>query len=850
MLKTTRLVLSLAIAGVCFTASDAQRRPATPTKPEVSSDTTKPKPAAPAKPAKSGPKAFKDVVGSKANAQMGMFNVYETDGKHYFEIPYKMMGRDILTVTRISKSGAGFRTGGSGYAGDDINQTVIRFEAGPNDNVFIKSINMLEKSVDSTGGMYWNVENSNLQPIAAAFDIKAYAKDSATGVIIDMTEFLAGDNDIFFFDSRAKRGFGLSSQQKDRSYTLGVKTFAGNIEIRTVKTYTRSAPSNGPGGPPGSGEPATIELNTSLVLLPEKPLQPRLFDDRVGYFTSQAITDFDRNPQGVETIRYIKRFRLEPKPEDMERYKRGEMVEPIKPIVYYIDPTTPKKWVPYLILGVNDWSIAFEKAGFKNAIIAKEAPTKEQDSTWSLEDGSHNAIVYKPSPIANASGPSIIDPRSGEIMETHINWYHNVMSLLRNWYMVQTAAVDPSSRKMVFEDELMGQLIRFVSSHEVGHTLGLRHNFGSSSSVPVEKLRDKAFVEANGHTPSIMDYARFNYVAQPEDNIGQSGLFPRIGDYDKWAIEWGYRLFPDYKTPEAELAMLNTWIINNLKNERLHWGDGESNRDDPRNQTEDLGDNSMKASTYGLKNLQRILPKLPEYTKTENEDFGGLSEMYNQIMGQFGRYIGHVSNNIGGIERTPKRQEQAGPVYQFTGKARQKEAMDWLQTNVFKTPTWVFQKNVYELTTAEPLPTVGGLQNRALGSLISASTVNNLLKAETEMGKSAYTVTEMMDDLRNGIFSELKTKAPIDVYRRQLQKSFAERVINIVNPPTNSGPQLPFQFRGPSISSTGDGLSIAKAQLRSLQSAIRTALPAMTDAASKNHLMDLQDRIKMALEPK
>jgi hypothetical protein len=359
----------------------------------------------------------------------------------------------------------------------------------------------------------------------------------------------------------------------------------------------------------------------------------------VGYFTSQQITDFDRNPQGVERIRYIRRFRLEPKPEDMEKYKRGELVEPVKPIVYFIDPTTPKKWVPYLILGVNDWAKAFEQAGFKNAIIAKEAPSKDKDSTWSLEDASHNAIVYKPSDIANASGPSIIDPRSGEIMETHINWYHNVMSLLRNWYMVQTAAVDPQARKMVFDDELMGQLIRFVSSHEVGHTLGLRHNFGSSSTVPVEKLRDKAWVEATGHTPSIMDYARFNYVAQPEDKIEQIGLFPRIGDYDNWAIEWGYRLFPQFNSPEAEIGYLNKWTIDKVKNQRLWWGDGEGNRDDPRSQTEDLGDNAMKASSYGIKNLQRIMPKLPEYTKLPDEDYEGLREMYNQVTGQFGRYL-------------------------------------------------------------------------------------------------------------------------------------------------------------------------------------------------------------------
>lgn len=846
----------MALAGIS-TLSLAQR-PTPPSTPPATTDTAQRPASAPRQAPPTGPRAFKDVVGDKTRGQKGMFTVYEKDGKYFVEIPNTMFGRDILTVTRISKSGAGFRSSGSGYAGDDVNENMIRFDKGPDNKVFLRSISVLEKSEDSTGGMYWNVQNSNLQPIAASFDIKAWGKDSASAVVIEMTDYIKGDNEILFFDPRSKRAYGLGGLQSDRSYISEVKAYPGNIEIRTVKTYTRSG--GGPSIPglpqaasAGSGQPATLELNTSMVLLPEKPMQPRYFDERVGYFTSQSITDFDKNPQGIETIRYIKRFRLEPKPEDMEKYKRGELVEPIKPIVYYIDPTTPKKWIPYLIMGVNDWAIAFEKAGFKNAIVAKEAPTKEQDSTWSLEDARHNAIVYKPSTIANASGPSVIDPRSGEIMETHINWYHNVMSLLRNWYMIQTAAVDPAARKMVYDDELMGQLIRFVSSHEVGHTLGLRHNFGSSSTVPVEKLRDKAWVEANGHTPSIMDYARFNYVAQPEDNISQKGLFPRIGDYDLWAIEWGYRLFPDFTTPDDEKARLNQWTIENLKNPRLWWGDGEGYRDDPRSQTEDLSDNAMKASSYGIKNLQRILPKLPEYTYQANKNYSGLQEMYSQVTGQFNRYIGHVVGNIGGVERTPKFREESGPIYKFTAKTRQKEAMGWLQDNVFKTPTWVIQPNINQLTGTDPASVINSLQNRALGSLINANTVGKLLKAEVELGNNAYTVLEMMNDLRKGIFSELDRRAPVDIYRRQLQKNFAERVIGLVKPPVGGGVSLQINIPGlvtSGSSNTNDVLSIAKGQLRMLQSTINSALPATTDAMTRMHLQDLQDRIKAALDPK
>ena len=842
----------LALIAFSFTvlAAVAQSR-TNPRPPTTTADTSKPaipKPSA-------GPKPYKEVITAKAISRKGMFAVHKVEEKYYFEIPDSLLGRDILTVGRIAKSAAGVRAGGGGYAGDEINENVIRFDKGPNNKIFLKTISYLETGRDSSEGMYKNVLNSNVQPIVAAFDINAFSPDS-TGSVIDMTSFINGDNDIFFFENSTKRFIGLSGIQNDRSYIVSAKPYPANIEIKTVKTYTRSSPGGGlPGAAsPGSGQPVTFELNTSLVLLPKTPMQPRYFDDRVGYFTTQTITDFDANPQGVQRYRFIARYRLEPKDEDIEKYKRGELVEPKKQIVYYIDPTTPKKWIPYLISGVNDWQAAFEKAGFKNAIVAKVAPAFEEDSTFNLEDARHSAIVYKPSDIANASGPNIHDPRSGEIMESHINWYHNVMSLLRDWYMVQTAAVDPRARMMEFDEKLMGELIRFVSSHEVGHTLGLRHNFGSSSTVPVESLRNKAWVEANGHTPSIMDYARFNYVAQPEDNISEIGLFPRIGDYDRWAIEWGYRWFPQAKNADDETPLLNKWTIEKLTaNKRLWWGDGESNRGDPRSQTEDLGDNSMKAGSYGIKNLQRIITNLPAWTKEADKDYSNLANMYNQVLTQFGRYIGHVTNNVGGIQRTPKRVEQAGAVFEFTSKARQREALSWIQSNVFKTPTWVVQKNITALTNQAPQSVIAGLQDRALNGLVSPGTINNLLRFEAEDPANAYTVTEMITDVRRGIFSELAARQPVDIYRRQLQKSLVEKMIGLINP--SAPPAITIGGSGifvlsPALTKTSDGISIIKAQLRTLANEIRIAATAYGEGATKNHLLDLQDRIKEGLEPK
>jgi hypothetical protein len=802
-----------------------------------------------------GPKPYAEVITEKAKTDKGLFTTHKVEDKYYFEIPDSLLGRDILVVNRIAKAPTGPRAGFMGYAGDQIGENVITFEKGPNNKIFLRS-NSFDEAGHDSAGMYNAVRNSNVQPIVAAFDIKAFAKDSVTGArgtVIDVTDYLMGDNDIFFFESGSKRALGLSSYQRETSYISDVKSYPTNIELKTVKTYMRSATPGGGmtitfGGPAG-GSPSTFELNSSMILLPKEPMKPRYFDPRVGYF-STGFTDFDANPQGIEKIRMVTRWRLEPKPEDVEKYLRGELVEPAKQIVYYIDPATPKKWVPYLIQGVNDWQKAFEKAGFKNAIVAKMAPT--DDPSWSLEDARHSAIVYKPSDVANAQGPHVHDPRSGEILESHINWFHNVMSLVRDWYLIQAAAVDPRARQLKFPDSLMGQLIRFVSSHEVGHTLGLQHNFGSSSTVPVENLRNKAWVEANGHTPSIMDYARFNYVAQPEDNITDKGLFPRIGDYDMWAIEWGYKWMPEYKTPEEEVPALNKLTMEKMKNKRL-WFGTPSDPDDPRAQNEDLGDNAMKASAYGIKNLQRIVIKLPEWTKEENKDYTDLTEIYNQLTGQFTRYMGHVTKNIGGIQTTPKMQEEPGMVVEFTPKQRQKEAMQFLQTQLFKTPTWLIQPKIEGLTGTNPMTTILGIQNSVLGRLLSNNTFNKLFRAEASSGKNAYTVSEMVTDLRKGIWSELATHKPIDIYRRNLQKAFVEQLIE--NLKTDGAPVITIStgrgFSMPSdYSKTTDAISIVKAELRTLQSEIRAALPAYKDSASRAHLQDVNERITQVLDPK
>jgi len=773
-------------------------------------------------------KPYKEIITDKAVSDEGVFTVHKVDDKYYFEIPDAMLKKEFLLVTRLTKAAAGMRTGTSGYAGDQIGQQVIAFEKGPKDKILLRSISHVDYAKDSTSDMYNSVTRNNVQSIIKAFDVKAYGvKKNST--VIDVTDVLNSDNELTAFSVWSKDSYRVGAFQKDMSFVNFVKSFPTNIEVNTTKTFARTLGT--PATPAIPGRPApkvsgnyTVEINSSFVLLPENKMQSRYFDPRVGYFTV-GYTDFDLDPQGVKKVSLVKRWRLEPKPQDVEKYNRGELVEPAKPIVFYIDPATPKKWVPYLIQGVNDWQKAFEKAGFKNAIIAK-VPDPKVDTEWSLEDARFSAIVYKPSDVPNASGPSIADPRTGEILESHINWYHNVMMLLRNWYFVQAAPNDPRARKIEFEDKLMGELIRFVSSHEVGHTLGLRHNYGSSSTVPVEKLRDKKWLEKNGHTPSIMDYARFNYVAQPEDNIGDAGIFPRIGDYDDWAIEWGYKRFNQFKTPDAEKEFLNQWVIKNLKNERL-WFGTESNPLDPRSQSEQVGDNAMIASTYGIKNLQRIVDNLEKWTKTPNEDYANLDMMYDQVTSQFRRYLGHVSKYIGGQMETPKTAEQSGAVYEVVAKKDQKEAMKFLDENIFTTPQWLIKKDIFEKTGKTPVKTVEEIQNGVLGRILSPMVLQNMYQMEA-IEPDTYSVIELLSDLNTSILK----KDNVDIYTRNLQRNYIDSLIKLVD----------------NKSDKSDVSALVRGNLNTIKKEL--SAKSASDVVNKYHFEDLVFRIEKALDPK
>ncbi len=823
MLKNTiTFLLAFCISFGCATDMLAQKKKGKKAMPvqttQVKKDSTAKKAPAP-----KGPVSLAKFIKPSAKIMRGMTTVYQQDNKYYININDTLLGRDIRMVSRLSKGAEGIRTDFTGYAGDDINSAVFRFEKGPNNKIFMRTITFRERSNEI---LPENVEASNVTAIAFSFDIKAQSSDKKDN-IIDVTDLLLTDTEYIFFRKRDKSTYKLGGLQKDKSYIKSVKTFPINTEFRVVHTYAKQ-----------NGNPtATFELNSSFVLLPKVPMTPRYADSRVGYFTVN-YTDFDRHPQRVERTALITRWRLEPKPEDMEKYKRGELVEPAKPIVFYIDPTTPKEWVPYLIQGVNDWQPAFEKAGFKNAIYALEAPTFEEDSTWSLEDARHSAIVYKPSSTPNASGPHINDPRSGEIIESHVNWYHNVMSLLHKWYFIQCSPSDPAAKQMTLDTELMGELIRFVSSHEVGHTLGLRHNFLASAIYSPEQLRDVEFLKENGHATSIMDYARFNYVAQPGDNIPRELLFPRINHYDNWAIEWGYRRFPEIDDPERELTKINQWVIEKIKNPLYQFGT-ESSQSDPRLQSEDLGNNHMVSNEYGIKNLKYIMNNLIEWTSIPNQDYETLKDYYGEVIKQYRRYINHVARWIGGVYEEPKTVEQAGAVYTHVEKSKQKEAWDFLKRHFFSPQTWIIPDEVLNKIVTRGDLTMSTTYSAVLKNMMSKRVMMNLCNDELVNGNKGYTMEQFYADMNAAVWTPLSSDKAKAMCQRILQKCYVKSLIDLYE---GNSEMSRLMGGNAAKNDNSDIISMAYYQLVTLKNKLNNMGGSATNAAHYKFLSSLIDK--------
>jgi len=760
------------------------------------------------------PLPFDKLITPEAKVNKGLINVYSLKNRYYFEIKDSILNRPILIVNRILQSSAAINKEKEGYSGEELGSHMITFNKGHGQRIDIQTLVQDERSTDSTeNGLKRVFDKNNIQGVLMSFDIKAYGLDGNSS-IIDVTDFITGNSDLISGQYSAAKAF-----QANKSYINKIYSFPINTEIQGLKTYSIGK----------NDSTMSLILNTSFLLLPSTPMRERYNDQRVGYFTPFNF-DFDIDPQRAGMVLKIMRWRLEPKPEDIEKYKRGELVEPIKPITFYIDPTTPKVWVPYLIAGVNDWQAAFEKAGFKNAIRAIEVPAN--DSIWNINDARYSVIVYKPSLMANAAGPTVMDLRSGEIIGSHVTWYHNIMTLLHDWYLTQVGAIDERAHHQEFSTELMGQIIRFVSSHEIGHTLGLKHNFGASSVVPVEKLRDKKWVEEHGHTPSIMDYARFNYVAQPEDSISEKGIFPRIGDYDKWAIEWGYKAYPSIEDTRDEAKMLFNLVTDSLKaNPRLYYGEqGFFGVADSRCQNEDLSDNVMVANSYGIENLKRILKHLPEWTKMPADQFGlhagnGLKRSYSALLSQLFMYHQHVVNTIGKGYYNNTTVGDTTKVFYLIPRKKQQDAMAYLNKEVFwHEPVWIQPNVVLDQVwspTSEPLTKL--VADDVLENLLNTQKLLNLQNATLLYGDKTYTIENFLADLDAGIWSDLSQGKSVSGYHMSLQQKYLSSLSTIVeNNPSNS----PL---------TG----VLRAHLFSLKSKINKVLPLVDDKATTYHYNDM-----------
>ncbi|MDT8368584.1 MAG: zinc-dependent metalloprotease [Longimicrobiales bacterium] len=755
------------------------------------------------------PTTYADVITAETVTDEGLFDVHRQDGNLFYEIPLEMLGREMLLLTRFDQT-----PDGAGYGGSKLNTSHVRWQR-RDDKILLRLVSY-DNVADEGLPIAEAVANSNAQPIVAAFDIEVMNDDS-TAVVIDVTDLFMKDTPILGITGRRREQLEIRSLDEDRTFIDGALAFPRNVEVRRTVTYiSLDPPSNDAMGS------FTAQLHHSMLLLPDDPMQPRKCDPRVGFFSVDRV-NFGLDTQRATEECFVTRWRLEPS--DPDAYMRGELVDPVEPIVYYIDAATPEKWRPWLKQGVEDWQVAFEAAGFSNAIIAADPPT--DDPTWHPEDARYSVIRYLASGVQNASGPHVHDPRTGHILESDIQWYHNVMNLVRNWYLIQTAAANPEARGVEFDDAVMGELIRFVSAHEVGHTLGLQHNMQSSAAYPVEQLRTD-FVCEFGVAPSIMDYARFNYVAQPGDD---TCFMPKVGPYDLFAIEWGYRWFPDEST-DSERATLNAMVAEMQEDPIYRFS--SPNGEDPTAQTEAIGDDAMRASDYGIANLQRIVASLREWTYEEGEDYDQLEELHGQVFGQWNRYSGHVLTTVGGVVTHRKRQGQEGPQFEPVPADDQARAVDYLNRQVFETPEWMLDEEILGVIRGSGVPDqIRGGQVSALNRLLDVDRMKRLIEQEAFLGDDAYSLGEMLADVREGVWREAYEGDDTDAFRRNLQRGYLDRMAALMEDED---------------ARVTDIVAFVRGELGSLRETLTGAADSTGDRATELHYRDVVARIDDLLD--
>ena len=790
-------------------------------------------------PAKSSPskpaspfKLYSSVIGPSAKTRLGLFLTHRVGDTLYFEIPRAQLNRDMLLVGRFARTAAE-----AGRTGDEFTQRVLRWQRQGN-RILLRSVSY-EITADTALPIYRAVNESNYPPVVAIFPIETFGADSAP--VVDVTRLYTTNVPEFI----GARG----NLDERRSFIERVASFPNNVEIEATQTATPEAD-----GRTGPIPAVSIVAHWSMIRLPDPPMHPRLFDERVGYY-SVSRTDFGVSAPRAPTLRYITRFRL-------EKANSGEAIaDPVSPIVFYIDPATPRQWVPWIKKGVAEWSTAFRAAGFSNAIRAEEAPSPSIDPDWSPEDVRYNVIRWVPATLENAMGPHVHDPRSGEILNASISLYHNMLNLTQNWYFTQVGALDSRARTLPFPDSLMGRLVQYVVAHEVGHTLGLQHNMKSSSLYPIDSIRSAPFVHRMGHTPSIMDYARFNYVAQPEDKIPPEDLIPRVGPYDVFAIQWGYTPLTSGGTG-VEQRTLDAWAGIQDSIPWLRFSSSASDDADVGDLREAVGDaDPVTAGILGLRNLRRISAMLLATAFTSDRGNAELEELYERVLEQWQTEMGHVIALVGGVDAQEKANDQLGPRFVPVSRMRQKSAMSFLLANAFVTPRFFLDERI--LRRLEPegaIRRVSQLQSSLLSDLLSNDRLLRLTEYESLPGSknTAYPLSEMLSDLRRGLWSELGMRTvTVDAFRRNLQRAFlsqansringgATQAVVIVIPGGEPTRREPTSAAGPNL----DARALLRNELVKLNSEITAALRRSTDPSTRAHLLDSRAQIDRILNPR